>query len=171
MTLDHRPTTGRQWLNCGLCMCPLLWCVRACERVCVYARVRRIIWNSPHRHGVWPMTYDRRSTHAHRLWYTPLSILTYFYTYKTWILYVCMSVQVFLSHQKSKLHEILPQGIIWANLKHDEARFFKCSFLRNLEGFFVFFKLLLLFFLFFFRKYLPFALDHDILTKRLFNFF
>ena len=50
------------------------------------------------------------------------------YTYKTWILSVCLSVclfRVFRSHQKSQSHEILALGLIWANLKHDEDRSFK----------------------------------------------
>ena len=32
-------------------------------------------------------------------------------------------VRVFQSHQKSQGHEILALGLIWANLKHVEARF------------------------------------------------
>ena len=51
-------------------------------------------------------------------WYT-------IYTYKTWILSVCLCVHVFRSHQKSQGHEILALGLIWANLKHDEALFSK----------------------------------------------
>ena len=39
---------------------------------------------------------------------------------------VCLSVHVFLSCQNSQLHEILATiSLIWANLKHDEARFFE----------------------------------------------
>ena len=53
------------------------------------------------------------------------------YTYKTWILSVCVSVHVFRSHQKSQGHEILALGLIWANLKHDEARFSKFWILRG----------------------------------------
>ena len=33
-------------------------------------------------------------------------------------------VHIFRSHQKSQVHEILALGLIWASLKHDEARFF-----------------------------------------------
>ena len=76
----------------------------------------------------------------------------YIYTYKTWILSVCVSVCLstfFLSHQKSQLHEILAQGVIWAWLEHDEARFSKFWFLRILWAFFVFFKMR---FLVFFSK-------------------
>ena len=71
---------------------------------------------------------------------------------------VCLSIcAVFLSHQKSQLHEILAQGVIWANLKHDEARFSKFWFLRILWPFFVFFKMrFLVFFRVFFRKSQPF---------------
>ena len=35
------------------------------------------------------------------------------YTYKTWILSVCLCVHVFLSLQKSQLHESLAQCVIW----------------------------------------------------------
>ena len=59
--------------------------------------------------------------------YVPLSILIKHES----CLSVCLSVHVFLSHQKSQLHEILALGLIWANLKHDEARFSKFSFLRG----------------------------------------
>ena len=38
---------------------------------------------------------------------------------------VCLFVRVFRSHQKSQAHEILALGLIWANLKHVEARFLK----------------------------------------------
>ena len=38
---------------------------------------------------------------------------------------VCLFVRVFRSHQKSQGHEILALGLIWANLKHDGARFSK----------------------------------------------
>ena len=38
---------------------------------------------------------------------------------------VCLFVRVFQSHQKSQIHEILVLGLIWANLKHVEARFFE----------------------------------------------
>ena len=62
---------------------------------------------------------------------------------------VCVSVHVFRSHQKSQGHEILALGLIWANLKHDEARFLNFSFLRILGAFFVFFKMR---FLVFFSK-------------------
>jgi len=62
---------------------------------------------------------------------------------------VCLSVHVFRSHQKSQGHEILALGLIWANLKHDEARFSKFWFLRILWAFFVFFKMR---FLVFFSK-------------------
>ena len=62
---------------------------------------------------------------------------------------VCLSVHVFLSHQKSQLHEILAQGVIWAWFEHDEARFLNFSFLRILWAFFVFFKMR---FLVFFSK-------------------
>ena len=44
---------------------------------------------------------------------------------------LCVSVRVFRSHQKSKGHEILALGLIWTNLKHDEARFSKFWFLRG----------------------------------------
>ena len=38
---------------------------------------------------------------------------------------VCLCVRLFRSHhQKSQHHEILALGLIWANFKHDEARFF-----------------------------------------------
>ena len=36
---------------------------------------------------------------------------------------VCLCVYILWSHQKSKFHEHLAQGITWTNLKHDEARF------------------------------------------------
>ena len=49
-----------------------------------------------------------------------------------------MIVHVFQSHQKSQYREILAQGIIRANLKHDEARFLNPPFLRILAAFFVF---------------------------------
>ena len=62
--------------------------------------------------------------------------------------FVCLSVHVFLSHQKSQLHEILAQGVIWAWLEHDEARFLNFSFLRILWAFFVFFKMRFLVFFF-----------------------
>ena len=65
-------------------------------------------------------------------------------------LFVCLSVHVFLSHQKSQLHEILAQGVIWAWFEHDEARFLNFSFLRILWAFFVFFKMR---FLVFFRVF------------------
>ena len=61
---------------------------------------------------------------------------------------VCLST-FFLSHQKSQLHEILAQGVIWAWFEHDEARFLNFSFLRILGAFFVFFKMR---FLVFFSK-------------------
>ena len=38
---------------------------------------------------------------------------------------VCVFVRVFRSHQKSQAHDILALGLIWANLKHDEAQFSK----------------------------------------------
>ena len=34
----------------------------------------------------------------------------------------CLCFHVFRTHQKSQLHKILAQGVIWANLKHDEVR-------------------------------------------------
>ena len=72
------------------------------------------------------------------------------YTYKTWILYVCMYVHIFLSHQKSQHHEILATGVIcWANLKHDEAQFFNFLYLRILGAFFVFFYIGVFVFFFF----------------------
>ena len=37
---------------------------------------------------------------------------------------VCLFVRVFQSHQKSQFHELLDQGVIWVNLKDDEAQFF-----------------------------------------------
>ena len=43
-------------------------------------------------------------------------------------LFVGLSIHVFLSHQKSQLYEILPLGLIWARLGHDEARFKKIVF-------------------------------------------
>ena len=48
---------------------------------------------------------------------------------------VCLFVRVFQSHQKYQGHEILALGLIWANLKHVEARFSKFSFLRILGAF------------------------------------
>ena len=36
---------------------------------------------------------------------------------------VCVSVHVFQSHQKSQLQDIFAQGVSWANLKHNDARF------------------------------------------------
>ena len=54
------------------------------------------------------------------------------YTYKTWILYVCLCVRDFRSHQKSQAHEILALGLLWAILDHYEARFSKFWFLRGL---------------------------------------
>ena len=42
-----------------------------------------------------------------------------------------MCVHVFGSHQKSQGQDILALGLVWANLKHDEARFSKFSFLRG----------------------------------------
>ena len=39
--------------------------------------------------------------------------------------FVCMFVHVFRSYKKSQFHEILTLGLIWANLKHDDARFSK----------------------------------------------
>ena len=36
-------------------------------------------------------------------------------------LYVCLSVRVFRSQQKSRHHEILAQGVIWARLGHAKA--------------------------------------------------
>ena len=42
-----------------------------------------------------------------------------------------MFVRVFQSHQKSQGHEILTIGLIWANLKHDEAQFSKFWFLMG----------------------------------------
>ena len=84
---------------------------------------------------------------------THTRFMFYKYRYKTWILSVCLcvclSVHVFLSHQKSQLHEILAQGVIWAWFEHDEARFLNFSFLRILGAFFVFFKMR---FLVFFSK-------------------
>ena len=38
---------------------------------------------------------------------------------------VCLFVRVFQSHQKTQGHEILALGLIWPNLKQDEARFSK----------------------------------------------
>ena len=58
--------------------------------------------------------------------------------------------RVFRSHQKSQCREILALGLIWANLKHDEARFSKFWFLRILWAFFVFLKMR---FLVFFRVF------------------
>ena len=86
----------------------------------------------------------------------PYGLVYIYYTYETWILSVCLCVcvrvfrshqmsqghetsaldliwaklkhdeaRVFLSHQKFQLHEILALGLIWANLKHDESRFSK----------------------------------------------
>ena len=43
---------------------------------------------------------------------------------------VCLST-FFLSHQKSQLHDILAQGVIWANLKHHDAQFFNFSFFMD----------------------------------------
>ena len=37
----------------------------------------------------------------------------------------CLFVHVFRSHQKTQGHDILAQGLIWANLKHDEAQFLR----------------------------------------------
>ena len=49
---------------------------------------------------------------------------------------VCLSVRVFRSHQKSQGHEILALGLIWANLKHDEARFSKKKIISNFQQIF-----------------------------------
>ena len=43
----------------------------------------------------------------------------------------CVFVHIFWSHQKSQHHEILTPGLIWANFKHNKARFLNCSFLRG----------------------------------------
>jgi len=59
------------------------------------------------------------------------------YTYKTWILYVCLFA---FSKKKSQAHEILALGLLWANFDHYDARFSKFWFLRILWAFFVFFK-------------------------------
>ena len=63
---------------------------------------------------------------------------------------VCLSVHVFLSHQKSQRHEILAQGVISAWLEHDEAGFSIFLFLRIVWAFFVFLKMR---FLVFFRVF------------------
>ena len=52
---------------------------------------------------------------------------------------VCMFVNVF--HQKSQLYEMLAQVVIWANVKHDEARLLK---LRILGAFLCLLKLCIL---------------------------
>ena len=70
------------------------------------------------------MFYKYRWKGSGGYWYT-IAI----YIYKTWILCVCLSVTSFRSHQKCQGHEILALGLIWTNLKHDEARFFKFGFL------------------------------------------
>ena len=44
---------------------------------------------------------------------------------------VCLFVRVFRSQQKSQGNEILALGLIWAHLKHDEARFSKFWFFRG----------------------------------------
>ena len=38
----------------------------------------------------------------------------------------CLSVHIFLSHHKPQPWEILALGLIWTNLKDDEARFSNC---------------------------------------------
>jgi len=53
----------------------------------------------------------------------------------------CMCVRVFRSHQKSQGREILAIGLLWANLKHDGARFSKILFLRILGAFSSFFQI------------------------------
>ena len=60
-------------------------------------------------------------------------------------MFVCLSVREFLSHQKSQHHDILAQGVIWAWLGDDEARFFIFSFLPILGAFFwgVFLRILI----------------------------
>ena len=61
----------------------------------------------------------------------PIQHLLSIYTYKTWILFVCLYVGVFRRHRKSQGHEILDQGLIWTNLRHDKAWFSKFWFLRG----------------------------------------
>ena len=61
---------------------------------------------------------------------------------------VCLSVRVFLSHQKTQLDDILAQCIIWANIKHDEARSFNFWFLRILGAFLSFLNYYFLVFFF-----------------------
>lgn len=41
---------------------------------------------------------------------------------------------------KPQLHKILALGLIWTNLKHDQAQFFNFSLLQILGAFFMFFK-------------------------------
>ena len=43
---------------------------------------------------------------------------------------VCV-LSVFRTHQKSYGHDILALGLIWANLKHDDARFSKFWFFKG----------------------------------------
>ena len=101
------------------------------------------VMNSTHR--------QHRPTHL----YLPGTLQLFFiYTYKTWILCVCVSVCLstfFSATKKSQFHEILAQGVIWAWFEHDEARFLNFSFLRILGAFFVSF-----FNVFFSKKSQPF---------------
>ena len=52
---------------------------------------------------------------------------------------VCLFVYVFLSHQKSKHHEILAPCVFWYDLKHDEARLCNFMILMALFFYFIFF--------------------------------
>ena len=58
-----------------------------------------------------------------------LTLFIWIYTYKTWILFVCVSVHVFWSNQKSQGYDILALGLIWANLKYVETQFSNFSFM------------------------------------------
>ena len=87
---------------------------------------------------------------------------------KPWCQSVCLSVHVFLSHQKSQLHEILAQAVIWAWFEHDEVRFLNFSFLRILV-LFTCLKKKMGFSCFFLENPSHFnKQNHDILTIRLF---
>ena len=62
---------------------------------------------------------------------------------------VCLSVHDFLGHQKSHLHDISAQSVIWVNLKHDDAWFLKFLIFTDSRGNFRVFQKIVFFVCFF----------------------
>ena len=80
----------------------------------------------------------------------------YIYTYETWIsvpVRVRLFVHVFQTHQKSQYYGIWDPGVIWANIKHDEARFFIFFYFTDSIGIFCVFFLFILVFIIFVHQF------------------